>query len=291
MFDNTVTTSRTIAQLGAAVVAELDESYTLVYADRDTLPADVVAALVRGGNEWETEGGQLLSAWEADAAADTAREVVDELANEIVHRWGREDGTDHDHLIEQDWPVSDERESALDTVRERDRSTWFDDMTSRHGAVLLRVGIDAMGEDSGLSYKPLSPEAFLDLLGYAHSEQNLKCAAEVVDNASPEFSVAEVFALLGVDLADIVRLTDEAEAMVELRNPHVWLGDSFAGGGWCSDEPFDGIVTVKRGRLRTDMDAFGYGWAQVLGGGLNPSDFGGSVAVVESDPVAHDATP
>lgn len=272
------TTPRTTASLGKAVHAEMDATYTLVYLEQGmTLPDDVVAALVRGDNPWETKGGDALGEWEGDVSARAAHEKVDELARDIVRRWEREDQADYDDLLESQWPGCDERYEAIDSVRDRDVTTWFRELVSRHGKVLLRVGIDAMDEDAGLSFTPMTEQEFLDLLGFEHTEANLAQAADVVANASPEFSVVMGYALLGVELTDVVDLPEEGR--VELRNPHVWLGNPVAGSGWCSEEPFTGTLTVDRDRLRTDADAFGYPWATVVGG-TSPGYFGGTVAAV-----------
>ncbi|EWM19631.1 hypothetical protein [Kutzneria sp. 744] len=283
MPENTEATRRTLAALGAAVTAELDPTYTLIYAESDRLPTDVVAALVRGENEWETQGGEGLTQWKCDIVDTAARQVVDDLTTQVMRRWERADDTTYPNLLEE-WSTSLARDAVIETVRDRDESTWFDDMVTRHGAVLLRVGIATMDEDAGLSHKPLPPRRFLDLLGFAHTEHNLTRAAEVVDNASPEFSVVMGYALLGADLADIVRLPGDGARTVQLRNPHIWLGSPFTGSGWCSDEPFDGTLTVHRGDLRTDEDAFGHSWEKVAGG-TSPSYFSsGSLVPVEPEP-------
>jgi hypothetical protein len=284
---NTHTPDRTITTLSAAVIDELDRAYTLVHAEGE-LPKDLVAALVQDGEPWTTKGGESLEGWAQDIARDAAHAVVDELAREIVLRWEREDSTDdvdadvdadYSDLIDNEWPYSDERGSAVDAVHDRDTSTWFDDMVKGHGAVLLRVGIPAMSEDAGLSFTPITYEAFLDLLGFEHTEHNLTTAAEVVDNASPEFTVVMGYAMLGVDLADIVALPSEGK--VELRNPHVWFGSPFTGSGWCGDEPFHGTLIVDREDLRTDEDAFGYSWGDVVGGTSASYFTGGSLALVK----------
>jgi hypothetical protein len=83
--------------------------------------------------------------------------------------------------------------------------------------------------------------------------------------------------LIGVDLEAVANLP--ACRMVELRNPHVWLGNPFAGSGWCSEEAFTGTLTVDRADLQTDDDAFGYSWNEVVGG-TSPSDFSCEIAAV-----------
>jgi hypothetical protein len=272
---------RTVEALGTTVEEELSDSYTLVYVGQgDELPEDVAAALVKGENPWETVGGERLAEWADDVSWTAACGAVDELAGDIVQRWEREDDADYADLIDGDWPGSDERINAIHTVQDRDASTWFETLVSSYGAVLLRVGIPTMNEDAGLSYTPVTPAAFLDRLGFEHTENNLTVAAEVVDNASPEFSVAIGYALIGVELTELAGLPEKGR--VQLHNPHVWLGSPFSGSGWCGDEAFTGTLTVDRRDLRTDKDAFGYSWDQVCGG-TDASYFAGSLTLVAED--------
>lgn len=284
MTTDTTSARRAVAELGAAVTAEMDPAYTLVYVEQgQTLSDDVIAALVRGDNEWETEGGERLTEWASDAADHAAAEKVRDLATKIVRRWEGEDDADYEDLLDE-WEISAARDSAIEAVRDRDRSQWYTELATRSGAVLLRVGIPALDEDAGLSFKPMTPAALLDLLGFEHTDHNLTQAAEVVDNASPEYSVVMGYALLGVELTDIIELPGEADRQVRLNNPHVWLGSPFAGSGWCSEEAFTGTLTVRRGDLRTDDDAFGYSWSQVVGGARAKDFAGGSLTVPEPDP-------
>jgi hypothetical protein len=268
---------RTLSTLGDAVNHELDDEYTLVYASQgDTLPDDFVAALVNGSNEYDTKGGDALMERESNVRWDSSCEIVDELAEAIVRRWERQDDAEYQHLID-DWVGSEQRESAIFTVQDRDTSTWITDVINLHGAILLRVQIRSMDEDAGLSFTPITPEQFLDLLGFPHVVKNLELAAEVIDNASPEFGVAIGQALIGIDLAEIVGLPCDGE--VELRNPHVWLGNQFMGSGWCSEDAFAGTLAVERSELRTDNDAFGWSWNQVVGG-THASYYSGEIAAV-----------
>lgn len=280
---DTTAESRTLAALGAAVLAELKPAYTLVYLDQgEKLPDDVVKALVRGDNPWETKGGELLTTGKGEEAYLAARTAVDELAKAITERWEREDGADYSDLRD-DWDLSDEQNEAIYTAQTRDDSNWAEELIAGHGKVLLRVLISGMDEDADHGHKSMSPQTLLNLLGFEHTEQNLERADEVVSNALPKYNVAMGYALLAVDLADIDALPVDPDVKVELRDPHVWLGSPFAGSGWCSEEPFTGTLTVTRGDLRTDADAFGYSWEQVVGG-LNAGDFGGSLALVEPTP-------
>ncbi|MEU0529176.1 hypothetical protein [Amycolatopsis tolypomycina] len=276
---DTITETRTLTELGEAVIGELDETYRLIdiYPGQE-MPADVVAAIVRGGNVWETTGGERLNDWASDELWTRGYEVVDELAKEIIARWEREDDADHSGL-RGEWDYSEERDNARTEVSERDNSPWYSALVYAHGKVLLRVIIRAMDEDAGLSFTPTTPKQFLDLLGFDHTPHNLECAAEVVGNASPEYTVIMGYALLGVELSELDKLPDDEDAAIELCDPHVWLGSAFTGSGWCSEEAFTGTLMVRRGEVLTDDDAFGCSWDKVVGG-ADPADFGGSLRVV-----------
>jgi hypothetical protein len=270
------TQDRTVQALGEAVTQELSERYTLVYNDRgDGLPADVVAALVRGADEWETKGGEALHEWAGDVCWVAACDVADELAKELVRRWERDDDADYDQLLDCEWHGSDERASVIDEVIGRDHSEWFSELVNHHGAVLLRVSVAAMDEDADLSFTALTCEHFLDLLGFEHTDSNILLADEVIDNASTEFSVTIGQALIAVDLRTVADLPSDGK--VVLRNPHVWLGNPFIGSGWCSETAFTGTLTVDRDDLRTDSDGFGWSWEKVVGG-TSPSYFAGEIA-------------
>jgi hypothetical protein len=270
---------RTLADLKAAVTAELDPAYTLVYREQgDTLPDDVVAAMVSGAPEWETDGGERLSEWAGEIEWKASHETADQLAGDIVDRWEREDGADLTR-VRSEWEDSSERDDVATDIRERADAQWFTDLVNDHGKVLLRVAIPAMNEDAALSGTRVTPERFLQLLDFAEREDNLTNAAEVVDNASPEYNTAIGYALISVDLSVFLTMPAEPDVKVDLVDPHVWLGSPFSGSGWCSESAFTGTLTVTRGDLATDKDAFGYSWGDVVGG-VNPSDFEGSLVVV-----------
>lgn len=272
--------TRTIAELATAVTEELPDRQSLVFLERGmTLSPDFVNALVRGSNPWETPGGESLTEWAETAQWETASYSVDELARDIVRRWEREDGEGHDGLLDE-WNVSDARDDALHLLCERDDARWLDELINGFGRVLLRVGIESMNEDADLGFKPMTHAAFLDLLGFEHTPENLAAAAEVVDNASPEYSVAMGYAVVGVELSAICALPAEG-GKVEIRNPHIWLGNPFMGSGWCGDDPFTGTLTVDRAALRTDADAFGQSWDKVVGGAYASSYAAEIAAVVE----------
>jgi hypothetical protein len=183
------TPGRTVEALGEAVEQELDDKYVLVYNSQgDALPDDVAAALVKGENGWETKGGEALMEWESEVRWASACDAVDELAKEIVRRWEREDDADYDEMLDAEWPGTDERMSLIYTVQDRDGSEWFSELVNHHGAVLLRVPIKAMDEDAGLSYMALTREQFLDLLGFEHTDNNMRLAGEVIDNAQSSAS-------------------------------------------------------------------------------------------------------
>jgi hypothetical protein len=279
---STAHAERTMEALGNAAQCALRGEYDLVQVEQhDSLPKDVVSALVAGAGEWETKGGEALLEWADDKQWVAACDEADELARDIIRSWEPQDGVDHAEVLDGEWPASAARVSLIDAIRDRDGSDWLGQLVARHGAVLLRVTIKTMDEAANLGYAALEPVRFLDLLGFEHTEHNIRLAGEVIDNASPEFSVAMGQALIGADLETIVDLPPTGA--VELRDPHVWLGNPFAGSGWCSEEAFTGTLTVARGDLRTDEDAFGHSWDSVVGG-ASPSAYEGKIVATKSSP-------
>lgn len=257
-----MTNYRDIRALAREVENDMPGEVTLVYVDRgDELTKEQVDALVRGDIDTVTES---VWDWEGEAQWIGACDTVDGLAKDVVSRWEREDDADYSELMDE-WQSSPERDSALDTIRERDESDVIGDLARNTGRVLLRMPIDGMDEDSGLSFTEVTAEDFLLRLGFTETENNVKLAREVIANASPEFSVVMGYALAAVDVSDVYALPFDSDAEVVIRNPHIYFGSPFSGSGW-ADGPFDGTVTYKRGELRTDRDAFGYGWEEITGG-------------------------
>lgn len=270
--------ARDIETLGQAVNDGLAESYDLVYVDyRDELPDSFIPIIVRGEEVWEAKDADSLTEWESSQRWDNACDAVDEVAKDIVRAWEREDDADYDDLLDNEWPASDERQSAIETVQERDNSDWFTTLVKRTGSVLLRVPIGTMTEDDGLSFSEVSVDSFLARLGFDSTPENVELAREILAEVEPEISVAIGYALIGVDLEAIYDMPNEG-GHVELRNPHVWLGNPFSGSGWCAG-PFTGTLTVKRDDLRTDRDAFGYSWDEIVGG-ASASQYEGDVTYV-----------
>jgi len=249
--------SYTLENLADEIRGAMDETYNLVYVDyRDELSDEQAAMIVRGDMEsvWES-----VQEWESDATWDSACDIADELANDALR--GLEDDDDGSvDALRDDWQGSQERYDIIDAIRERDSSDIIGELVKRSSRVLLRV--EVVDEDHAWAFEPVEPTDFLARVGFEATPANLESACEVIANASPEFGVGMVYALAAVDLGDIYALQDDD--VVTIVNPHLWLGNPFAGSGY--EAGFEGTVTVPRAELRTDKDAFGYGWAEACGG-------------------------
>lgn len=243
----------TLSQLSEVIKAELEASYDLAYVDyRDRLTVDQVAMLARGDMEalWDD-----TAEWESDSQWSGACFVVDELATFAARSEGYED-------LLREFGTSDERDELIDMVRERDSGMWLKTLVNQTPPVMLRINV--IDEDNSYQFEEVSPERLLSDVGLPETPKNLELAASIIDNSSPEYGVKMAYWLATVRPSDIFDLPGDPEAALEIINPSLYLCNPFVGDGM-ADGPFDGVVTVKRGDLRTDKDAFGYGWEEVSG--------------------------
>lgn len=262
---------RTLAALGKAVEEDMPAKTDLVYVAYDDKLMDTqIAAIVRGDQE---EADESLWEWSGESSYMSATEMVDELAKEVVGRWTREDGGDYDDLLDE-WQASDERMSAIDMAQSRDESDPMKQLARNSGDVLLRLPIDTLDEDADLD-DTTTAEELLDALGFVHTDVNLAAAQEILSEGAYPGAVLIGYALIAVDVEDVYNLPGEGE--VEIRNPHVYLGNPFAGSGWAAG-PFEGTMRYDRKDLRTDRDAFGYSWTEIAGPVV--SAYRGEVAAV-----------
>ncbi len=102
--------------------------------------------------------------------------------------------------------------------------------------------------------------------------------AATLAECSPEFSVLMGYWIVGADVETLYDLGSDVK-QVTITNPHLYLGNPSSGTGFISEEPFEGTVTVDRGDLRTDKDAFGYSVESIYGG-LNASQFEAEITPV-----------
>jgi hypothetical protein len=151
--------------------------------------------------------------------------------------------------------------------------------------VLLRIPIAALDEDHAYFHEPVTAADALTRLDIAASEHNLAVVQYALDNADPEFSLLMGYWIVGASVSDLYQLPTDDDVMVEITNPHLYLGNPFAGSGFITEQPVHTTVRVRRHELRTDKDAFGYSVDEVYGG-LSVSDFTATLTAVKPDAAA-----
>ncbi|MET0711074.1 MAG: hypothetical protein ABWZ30_01020 [Jiangellaceae bacterium] len=159
-----------------------------------------------------------------------------------------------------------------EAIEERDSGKWPQELADNSGRVLLRIAIDSIDEDHAYDNEQVEAAGVLERLGLDADEHNLREVQYVLDNASPEYSVLMGYWVFGAEVRQLFDLPVEADTMIEIDGPHLYLGNPFAGSGFVTEHALHATVTVRRDELRTDSDAFGYALDEVYGG-LSPSEF------------------
>lgn len=237
--------------LAKRIIKGLDKTYDLIYVDyRDQLSDDQVAFIVSGDTDklWESTWE-----WESDSSHEGTQYVIKEIFENLDD--DERDALDHYDLTDE---LTDDLENA---IRERESGDWIKQLIGHTPDVLIRVTL--LDEDDCFSFEEVAVDAFLTKTGFADTPKNREAAAEVIANACPEFGVGMVSVLASVGVDDIWAMPYDTK-QVEITNPHLWLGNPFAGSGYAAE--FEGTVIVAREDLRTDKDAFGYGWQDVISG-------------------------
>ncbi len=261
---------KTVKDLADAIIADLSPKYDLVYVDyRSEFSPEQVALIVRG--DWEKLWDTTVD-WESDSRYDATKAIIKDVGEDVIRRWQREDPDDDrlDDLLD-DLESSDEIERVRDAIYERDEGRWTDQLASNTGDTLLRFW--AIDEDSGWSFTEVTPEMVLDQPAFEfieRTEENVKAIQYALDNSSPEYSVTLGMWVVGASVSDLLNLP--SDGFVEVADPHLWLCNPFTGGGFITEKPLTGWVTVERGDLRSDKDAFGWTADEVYGG-LSASQF------------------
>lgn len=178
---------------------------------------------------------------------------------------------------------TDEWERVRYEVEERDSSDWAKDLARGCNNVLLRIPVEAMSEDAGLSFREVGAAEVLSLVGFKPTEANIKSVQYALDNASPEFNVNMGYWVAGVNVSDLLDLDGDPEATVRITNPYLYIGNPFAGSGFVTEEALTGEVTLARGDLRTDADAFGVSINEIYGG-VYASSFEVEIRDVPAEP-------
>lgn len=257
------TMTRNLESLRDEIIADLKPTYSLIYISQgDSLTEKQIAMVVSGDTDemWEENWE-----WESDSRRAGAEYEADSCTEDIITSWCRQDDADYSEL-KDDWRSSNERDEVIENIQDRDDGTWARDLANASGRVLCRVTV--IDEDDSLSYQQVDPGRLAERLGLEITPENLSVLGEIVDNASPEFSVAMGSLVFAVDVGTLYDLPYDCKVL-EITDPHFWLGNPFAGSGWA--EKVTGTFTIQREDLQTDKDNFGYGWAATCGGVHTPA--------------------
>jgi hypothetical protein len=277
--------TRTSSALADAMIAGLDEKYDLVYVDyRDQFSDDQVAALVRGDLEtlWDKS-----SEWESNAREESITEILKQVGDDVIRDWQIDD--ERQDLDEGDYePLVDgffgteEYERVRDAIDQRDRAQWPTQMAGQTPAVLLRIAAAEIDEDNAFTGGDVAADHVLMRLGAAPTEENTYVVQEMLKEADYPGAVLMGYWIVGADVSDVYKLPTEPDTLVEIVNPHLYMGNPFAGTGMITDGPLTHTVRVRRDQLRTDAEAFGHAVTEVFGG-LNPSSFAATITAVPAE--------
>lgn len=270
-------TERTMKALGDQLIAGLDREYDLIYvAHDDKLTDKQVAAITRGDSEalWESTWE-----WESDCRYQSAKEIIERDAKDIVREWESENDEDYDDLVDA-FEGTDEWDRVRYEIDDRDSGQWMRDLINATPRVLLRISV--LDEDHAYSFEDVSPARVLHDVGLPITDGNVKVMDATLAECSPEFSVLLGYWIVGADVGQLYDLPADDDAEVEIVNPHLYLGNPFAGSGFISENAFTGTVRVRREDLRTDKDAFGYAVTEVYGG-LRASDFEAEIRIATKE--------
>lgn len=262
--------SKTHADLARECIDRLDATYDLVYVGQgDAFTDEQVGFLVKGdfASLWSS-----TEDWESESTWESCTTIIAGLVEDVVRDWECEDSdTDEDFFeLGEDFYGTDEWDEVRCAIDERDVGDWAKALANGSGSVLLRIPIEAMNEDAGLSFRDLPAEEVLGLIGFAATKHNLNETRCALDNASPEFSVNMGFWIVGADVAAFLDMPSSGK--VRITNPYLYIGNPFSGSGYVTDKALTGRAVVDREDLRTDKSALGYSIHDIYGG-VSPSSF------------------
>ncbi len=277
----TTAPQRTLTLLADEIIADLRERYDLVHVAYDDKLTDTqVSALVRG--DW-TSFWDSTTEWESDIRHTAVAEIIRDEGKDVIDRWSRLDDTDHDPDTWLDnFEHTDQWERVREAIEERDFSRWAQQLADQTPAVLLRIGIDALDEDHAFYRREVAAAEVLARIGFEATEHNLAVVTDQLAECSPEFSILMGYWVVGADVRHLFDLDSDADTTVEITDPHLYLGNPFAGSGWITEKPLTGTVRLRRDQLTTDTDAFGYSLDNVYGG-LTPSQYAADLRTVHPE--------
>lgn len=264
-------------RLKAKMLELMDPAYDLIYvAYDDKLTDEQVASLMRG--DWTTFW-ESFELFEGDSRWEGVKYHMGDLGKEAEKALEAETGKDLSGLYE-DFEHSDAWDEVRFTMEERGSGDWIKELAGHTGKVLCRSIV--VNEDDAWSFQRVTPSEVLKAYGLKRNKHNLDLMRGVLNECSPEFSVLLGMLVYAVDVGDVYDMPGETE-YVDIVDPHVYLGNPFAGSGYC-DGPFKGTIRIPRESFQTDKDCFGYSWGEVTGGVTT------SAYEVEFKPVPVDST-
>lgn len=237
-------------------VAALEDDYELIYIDyRDSLSDGQVNALV--ARDWESLD-ESIREWDWHVRYDSADCISKEVADQIEAQGALTHGPDIGREVRNEFELSDWWDELRFEIYDRDRSNPIRDLARNTGRVLMRQVLSADPRLRTGDTTELVDELLADLRieGNAH---NRHAIYETLKECEDWLSAMIVYA---VDVADLYDSMNADE--VEIVNPYLYLGNPYAGDGYCQ-ERLDGSITLLRDELTTDKGAFGYGWDEVAG--------------------------
>jgi len=246
---------RTLAELRDEILANLDETYDLVFvAYDDKLTDEQTAALVRGDFEaiWDS-----TDEWTCDSSHEGAKYHIAEHLADAIRTFEAADDDDYTDLSDS-FEFSAEYDEVRELIMDRDAGQWFDELIGNTPDPLLRVPL--VDEDHALEPSIATPADVLTACGLPHTPGNVQLANDLLANVPS--SVGMIYALATVDLAVVNMIPSDAFATIT--GPHLLMGNPFAG-AYHAEGPFEGSVSVERDDLRTDRDAFGCSWDECAG--------------------------
>lgn len=181
-----------------------------------------------------------------------------------------------------DWPLPDYDEfrdnfksydsaydEIVDAIKERDSSDPYKQLAYASGRVLMRQVV--ADEDAAL-YGNHTPTAVIAWLQenlepgsvLKRNQHNLKVVRSVIAESMHSLAYSMGMLVYAADVGDLYDLPADVE-YVEVVNPYLYIGNYYQGDGYCSEEPLDAVIRIKRADLTTDKGAAGYGWDEVAG--------------------------
>lgn len=260
------------AEFSDAVIAAMDDTYTLMYIDYDDrLSPEQINAVFRGDTEqvWDSNED-----WEWENRRHGIESALDDtLAKDVLTSWLREGRLMPDDFLDQ-WKWSDEYDTARFAMEDRDDSDVYRDLARQSGTVFVRVEIGQSFVFDGNVTEELVDEVLGGL-----TIPETPALRSLVEQILPEcyHGGEHVPFLFGsVRVGDVYDLPWDEDAEVTLTGGSLLFEDCMNGAGYSEAPPVDYMdaltVTVKRSDLLTDDDQFGYSWDSVCGfvGGCYP---------------------